>query len=73
MNNETINLKSIVWKEGSYFVARCLNVGVSSFGRTKKSALKNLKEALELYFENESIEIQKISNPEVVNTKLVSA
>jgi len=43
--------QNIVWKEGQYFVARCLNVEVSSFGTTKEEALKNLEEALSLYFE----------------------
>ena len=46
-----INLKNVVWKEGKYYVAQCLNVDVSSFGKTKKEALENLKEILELYFE----------------------
>ena len=40
---------SIVWKEGRHFVAQCLNVDISSFGKTKKEAMKNLEEALELY------------------------
>ncbi len=47
-----INLKSIVWKEGDYYVSRCLDVEVSSFGKTKKEALAMLQEALELYFED---------------------
>jgi len=46
-----VDLKSVVWKEGRYFVVQCLNVDVSSFGKTKKEALVNLDEALELYFE----------------------
>lgn len=46
-----IQLKNIVWKEGKYFVAQCLNVDVSSFGKTKKEASINLQEALELHFE----------------------
>ena len=29
-------LKNVVWKEGKYYVAQCLNVDVSSFGKTKK-------------------------------------
>ena len=45
------NLQNIVWKEGKYYVSQCLNVDVSSFGETKKEALKNLDEALELYFD----------------------
>ena len=45
------DLKNVVWKEGKYFVAQCLNVDVSSFGKTKKESLANLNEALELYFD----------------------
>jgi len=46
-----ISLRNVIWKEGKYYVSSCLNVDVSSFGSTKKSAENNLKEALELYFE----------------------
>lgn len=42
----------VTWKEGKYYVAQCLNVDVSSFGKTRKEALKNLKEAVELYLED---------------------
>lgn len=62
-----IDLKNVVWKEGKYYVAQCLNVDVSSFGRTKKEALANLDEALELYFENiKKPHIIKVEKPEVV-------
>lgn len=61
------NLKNIVWKEGKYFIAQCLNVDVSSFGKTKKEALDNLNEALELYFEDYNVaKVVKIERPEVV-------
>ena len=46
-----IYFTSIIWKEGKYYVAQCLDVDVSSFGKTKALALKNLREALELYWE----------------------
>ena len=46
-----LQLKYAVWKEGKYYVSQCLNVDVSSFGKTQKEALKNLEEALELYFD----------------------
>ena len=63
-----IKLKSIVWKEGKYFIAQCLNVDVSSFGKTKKQALKNLDEALELYFEDKpSAKLVEIEKPEIVS------
>lgn len=62
-----INLKNVVWKEGKYYVAQCLNVDVSSFGKTKKEALANLDEALELYFEDTKMpEIIKVEKPELV-------
>ena len=46
------DLKNVVWKEGAHYVAQSLNVDVSSFGATRKEALTNLREALELYFED---------------------
>lgn len=67
---QTINLKNIVWKEGKHFVAQCLNVEVSSFGKNRKEALENLNEALELYFEDQkSIKINKVEQPEIVTTR----
>jgi len=44
--------KYIIYKEGKYFVSQCLNVDISSFGETVDKAVKNLKEALELYFDD---------------------
>ena len=62
-----IDLKNVVWKEGKYYVAQCLNVEVSSFGKTKKEALANLDEALELYFEDAKIsQIPKVESPEII-------
>ncbi len=66
-----IDLKNVVWKEGKYYVVQCLNVDVSSFGKTKKEALANLKEALELYFEDVKVpKLIKVERPEVVKTSL---
>ena len=49
---KTVALENIVWKEDKFYVAKCLNVEVSSFGESKEEALANLQEALELYFED---------------------
>ena len=46
------NLHSVTWKEGTYYVAQCLDVDVSSFGKKKKEAERMLQEALQLYFED---------------------
>ena len=56
---------STIWKEGKYFVAQCLNVDVSSFGKTKREALKNLTEALELYLEDRPGRIPKVELPSI--------
>lgn len=47
-----IAVNGVVWKEGKHFIGQCPNVDVSSFGGTKKEAFANLREALELYFED---------------------
>jgi len=47
-------IKYIIYKEGKHFVSQSLNVDVSSFGNTVEEATSNLKEALNLYFEDES-------------------
>ena len=66
MSDKKLNLKNIVWKEGKYFVSQCLNVDVSSFGRTKKEALKNLGEAIDLYFEDvKSPKLSEVRSPEI--------
>ncbi len=65
------SFENVVWKEGEHFVAQCLNVDVSSFGDTKENALTNLKEALELYYDNDSIsEFTTIEKPEIVHTEI---
>jgi len=48
-------LHALVWKEGKYFVAKCLEIEVASQGESKKEALANLKEAVELYLEDEKV------------------
>jgi predicted RNase H-like HicB family nuclease len=50
-------IKYVIWQEEKFYVARCLNVEVSTFGESVEEAIDNLKEAVELYFENESMEI----------------
>jgi predicted RNase H-like HicB family nuclease len=49
----TVRLTAILTREEGWYVARCLEVEVTSQGDTVESALTNLREALELYFEDE--------------------
>lgn len=48
-------ISALVWKEGRWFVSKALEVEVASQGKSKSESLENLKEALELYFEDEVI------------------
>ena len=48
-------LHALVWREEKLFISRCLEVKVASQGQNKKEALKNLEEAISLYFEDEKI------------------
>lgn len=59
---KTREIDYVVWKEDKYFVSRCINVEVSSFGETIEEAISNLKEAVELYFEDEDKELPVINN-----------
>jgi predicted RNase H-like HicB family nuclease len=69
---KTIQVKNLVWKEGKKYVAQCLDFEVSSFGSTKKKAVENLKEALELFFEDYKFPTHKssVKFPEIVNSKI---
>ncbi|MBI2627597.1 type II toxin-antitoxin system HicB family antitoxin [Candidatus Nomurabacteria bacterium] len=65
------NFQNVVWKEGKYYVSQCLNIDISSFGKTKNEALKNLSEALDLYFEDAKIsKIQEVKSAELMSLAL---
>lgn len=69
-----IDLKSVVWKEGDYYVSQCLEVDVASYGKTKKEALTMLQEALELYFEDIPIpQKSAVKNPFLTSVTLQHA
>jgi len=44
------DMSAVVWREGKWFVAQCLDVDVASQGRSESEALENLRDALELHF-----------------------
>ena len=43
---------TIITKEDKWYVARCVELGVVSQGKTIEGAQENLKEAVELYLED---------------------
>lgn len=60
------NLHYVIWKEGKYYVVRSLEVEVASQGKTRAEAIRNLQEALELYFEDQKdIKTPTIESPRV--------
>ena len=75
MKYRKLNLKNIIWKEGRHYVSQCLNVDVSSFGKTKKEALGMLQEALELYFEDVPLpkKTERVKNPAIASITLQNA
>jgi predicted RNase H-like HicB family nuclease len=50
-----VEFTAAVTHEAPSYVARCLDVDVTSQGSTFEEALANLKEALELHFEDEAL------------------
>ena len=52
-----IKFSAVITKEEKWFVSYCPELGVSSQGKTKKSAVNNLKEAVELYLEDDPLEL----------------
>lgn len=43
------DMSVVVWQEGKWFVAQCLDVDVASQGYSEVDAIDNLRDALELY------------------------
>ncbi len=48
-------LHALVWQEGDWCVAKCLEVEVASQGKSGNESLKNLEEAIDLYFAEEKV------------------
>ncbi|MDD5148066.1 MAG: type II toxin-antitoxin system HicB family antitoxin [Candidatus ainarchaeum sp.] len=46
---------AVITKDGKFFASYCPELGVASQGKTKKAALANLKEAVELFLEDDPI------------------
>ncbi|MCY4569289.1 MAG: type II toxin-antitoxin system HicB family antitoxin [Candidatus Poribacteria bacterium] len=48
---KTQTFTASITQEDKWFIAQCLEVDVSSQGKSEGEAINNLREALELYFE----------------------
>ena len=45
-----------ITKEENWYVANSIETGIASQGKSIEEAISNLKEALELYFENNTVD-----------------
>lgn len=55
----TYRFTLIITQEGKWFVARAVELGVVSQGKTIEEAKKNIQEAAELFLEDEHIPISQ--------------
>lgn len=54
---ETYRFSAVVQKEGKWYVSWCPELDIASQGETIEGAIENLKEAIELYLEDEDAQI----------------
>lgn len=57
---ETLRLTARIWPEEDGFVIQCVENGVTTEGDTYEEALKNIQEAVELYYEDEDVDFDLI-------------
>ena len=70
---EKLTFSTIVWIEDGMYVAWCPDVDVASQGKSVENALNNLKEAIELYLEDEDAIIPKERPTTILTTVSVEA
>ena len=56
----------IIKQEDAWFVATCLENNIASQGKTLDEAISNLKEAIALYYEDESEEVVPVTHTEQI-------
>ncbi len=54
---ETYKFSAVIHKEGEWYVSWCPELDVASQGETIEKTIDNLKEAIELYLEDEDVKI----------------
>ncbi|OGD44445.1 hypothetical protein A3K69_00015 [Candidatus Bathyarchaeota archaeon RBG_16_57_9] len=54
----THQFSSIITKENNLYIAHCPELDIASQGESIEEAINNLKEAIELYLEDEDAEIE---------------
>lgn len=59
-----------VMKEENWFVATSIETGVASQGKTLEESLANLKEALELYYEDNNVAVKVGETPIITSVEV---
>ncbi len=57
MAKRSLDFSSVVIQEGKWYVATSPELGVTSQGKNFEAALENLREAIELYLEDDEAKI----------------
>ncbi len=74
MARRSREFSSVLTREEKWYVADCPELGVASQGKTVESALENLREAIELYLQDENAKVPKTDfRPMVTLVKVGSA
>ena len=59
-----------VMKEENWFVATSIETGVASQGKTLEESIANLKEALELYYEDNNVAVKVGETPIITSVEV---
>lgn len=69
-SNKTLNsgLHALIWQEKKLFVSKCIELEITSQGKSKTEAISNLEEAINLFLEDEKITVPKgVANLSLAN------
>jgi predicted RNase H-like HicB family nuclease len=66
MAKRVFEFSTVVNKDGKWYVATSPELGITSQGRSVESALENLREAIELYLEDEDAKVPETSDRPIV-------
>jgi predicted RNase H-like HicB family nuclease len=68
----SLEFSSVVTREGKWYVADCPELEIASQGKTIELALKNLREAIGLYLQDEDAKVPEVDyRPMVTVVKVV--
>ncbi len=62
----SVKFTVIIQKEDKWYVAKCIENNIASQGKSIEEAMKNLSEAISLYYEDN--ELDNISSPVFITT-----